>query len=281
MQNGTLYVVATPLGNLEDMTYRAVNVLKYVDLILAEDTRTSGKLLSYYAIDTPTIAFHEHNETTKTDWILEKLQSGQDIALISDAGTPLISDPGYPLVRKLIEQNVQVTPIPGASAAIAALSASGLASDQFQFLGFLPVKTNARIKALNTIKDYPGTTIVYESVHRITKLIHDATEVLGEPHMVTVARELTKKFEQIYTDTLGNVQQYLQNHPEKIKGEFVILFAKTANQKELMTDNVDTDRMLTVLLAKMPLKEAVKVTCDITGQRKNEVYQRALKSGSK
>jgi len=226
---GTLFIVATPIGNLDDITFRAVEVLKSVDIVLAEDTRHSKKLLLHLDISKPIRAFHEHNEREKTKAIIDELHSGKSIALISDAGTPLISDPGYFLVAQAKKEGLRVVPIPGASALITALSASGLASDSFTFLGFLPSKKTARIKLLKTLLNQTKTSIFYESPKRILATLTDMYAIFGDSHEVCLAKELTKAFETIQTDSIPNLIKYLNIDKSHQKGEFVILVS--ANDK--------------------------------------------------
>lgn len=204
-----LYIVATPIGNLDDISFRAIEVLKTVNLILAEDTRHSKKLLNHYAVDTPTQALHEHNESRKTAETVAALLAGKNIALISDAGTPLISDPGFLLVREAKKAGVVVSPIPGASAMISAISASGIASDSFGFFGFLPTKSSARIKAIRSISHSSETAIFYESPKRILSCANDLLSVLGDERIVCFAKEITKSFETIKTSTLPKLIEYL------------------------------------------------------------------------
>ncbi len=227
---GELYVVATPIGNLDDISFRAVEVLRQVDLILAEDTRHAKRLLTRHAIDTPMQSFHEHNEAQRSAGIIEKLQHGKQIALISDAGTPLISDPGYPLIHAAREQSLRVTPIPGANAMITALSAAGLATDRFSFEGFLPARETARQHRLETLRQISHTQVFYESSHRILACLNNMREVFGPQRQVVVARELTKKFESWYQGNLERVLEQLQAGSQHSKGEFVILLAGAGMQ---------------------------------------------------
>jgi len=219
---GKLYIVATPIGNLKDITLRALETLKDVDEIACEDTRHSRKLFNKFGIKKPLISLHEHNENRKTDAILKKIKSGSNIALISDAGTPLVSDPGYLLINKLLEEGVAVEAIPGPCAAINALVISGLPSDRFYFLGFLPPKSSSRIRKFNELKDHPSTLIFYESTHRIQKFLREAFEVLGSRPVVLV-REMTKVFEEVLRGQLGELGTTLS--PRSWKGEFVVLIA--------------------------------------------------------
>lgn len=225
---GTLYVVATPLGNLEDMTLRGIRILKEVDLIAAEDTRTTGKLLHHYGIQTPQTSYFEHNEPKKAGALLTRLQRGQRIALVSEAGTPGISDPGFRLIRLAIHHDIPVVPIPGSSAAMAALSVSGLPTDSFLFLGFLPNKPTKRRKAIEKWQDWDRTLILYESPHRLVAALTDLLEILGDRE-ITLARELTKKFEEILR---GSIRQVLQKLGEKkIRGEITLVVAGKGRKK--------------------------------------------------
>lgn len=222
---GTLYIVATPIGNLSDITAHAIDCLKSVAIIACEDTRTSGKLLNHFNIPTKTWAYHDHNAEVQTPKLIEILQSGQSIALISDAGTPLISDPGFRLVRACHQAGIKVSPVVGASAAIAALSVAGLPSDKFYFYGFLPAKTAGRQSELAKIKDLTATLIFYEAPHRIVECIDDMIMVLGDNRQVTFCREITKTFETIYPSTLGELKQFVASDANQQKGEMVLVVA--------------------------------------------------------
>jgi 16S rRNA (cytidine1402-2'-O)-methyltransferase len=226
---GILYVVATPLGNLEDMTLRGIRILKEVDLIAAEDTRTTRKLLNHYGIQTPQTSYFEHNELKKAQTLLPRLQRGQKIALVSEAGTPNISDPGFRLIRLAIDHHIPVVPIPGSSAALAALSVSGLPSDSFLFLGFLPSKPNKRRKAIEKWKDLDRTLILYESPHRLVAALTDLLEILGDREIV-LARELTKAFEEVLRGTISQVLEVLGKI--RIRGEITLVVAgKTRRER--------------------------------------------------
>ncbi len=216
---GILYIVATPIGNLQDITLRALDILKEVDLIAAEDTRHSKRLLVHFDIRTPILSLHAHNEDEKNQKLMEMLQSNKSIALISDAGTPLISDPGYRLVSTAHELGIKVVPVPGACAAMTALCASGLPTDRFYFTGFLPAKSQARINRLNEFIHYSATLILYEAPHRIVDLMEDIVKVMGPTRRVGIARELTKKFETIYTDEAIKVLSKIKAHDEERLGE--------------------------------------------------------------
>lgn len=218
-----LYIVATPIWNLEDMTYRAVRILSEVDGIACEDTRTSMTLLKHYNVHKPLISYHSHSGKTKTDKIIWELRDGKNIALISDAGTPGISDPGYVLIQEAIKNDIEVVPIPWPSAVITALSASGMPSHHFLYLGFLPVKKGRQTLLKKISQNKSETIVIYESVHRIERTLKELGTYFGEEHNVVIARELTKKFEQFHRGTLWEVVTYFSENPWKIKGEFVIL----------------------------------------------------------
>ena len=272
---GTLFIVATPIGNLDDITFRAVEILKSIDIILAEDTRHSKKLLKHLNIVKPIRAFHEHNEREKTKAIIDELHSGKSIALISDAGTPLISDPGYFLVAQAKKEGLRVAPIPGASALIAALSASGLASDSFTFLGFLPSKKTARVKLLKSLVSRAETSIFYESPKRILATLTDMHSIFGGSREVCLAKELTKLFETIQTDSIPNLIKYLTTDQNHQKGEFVILVS--ANDKiDIAEAEAQLDSLLPILCAEMGASKAAKLAAKITGIDKKKCYKRAI-----
>jgi len=272
---GTLFIVATPIGNLNDITFRAVEVLKSVDIVLAEDTRHSKKLLLHLDISKPIRAFHEHNEREKTKAIIGELHSGKSIALISDAGTPLISDPGYFLVAQAKKEGLRVVPIPGASALITALSASGLASDSFTFLGFLPGKQTARVKLLKSLVGRAETSIFYESPKRILATLTDMHAIFGDSREVCLAKELTKTFETIHTDSIPNLIKYLTTDQNHQKGEFVILIS--ANDKIDMTEaEIQLESLLPILCAEMGASKAAKLAAKITGIDKKKCYKKAI-----
>ena len=272
---GILFIVATPIGNLDDITFRAVEILTGIDTILAEDTRHSKKLLKHLNITKPIRAFHEHNEREKTKAIIDELHSGKSIALISDAGTPLISDPGYFLVVQAKKEGLRVVPIPGASALITALSASGLASDSFTFLGFLPSKQIARIKLLKTLLNQTKTNIFYESPKRILATLTDMHAIFGDSREVCLAKELTKVFETIQTDSIPNLINYLTADENNQKGEFVILIA--ANDKiDIVEAETRLDSLLPILCAEMGASKAAKLAAKITGIDKKICYKKAI-----
>ena len=272
---GILFIVATPIGNLDDITFRAVEVLKSVDIVLAEDTRHSKKLLKHLNIVKPIRAFHEHNEREKTKAIIDELHSGKSIALISDAGTPLISDPGYFLVAQAKKEGLKVVPIPGPTALITALSASGLASDSFTFLGFLPSKQTARVKLLKSLVNKTETSIFYESPKRIFSTLTDMYAIFGDNRQVCLAKELTKAFETIHTDSIPNLIKYLSTDQSHQKGEFVILISAT-DKIDLAEAEIQLDSLLPILCAEMGASKAAKLAAKITGIDKKKCYKRAI-----
>ena len=273
-QFGTLYIVATPIGNLADMTYRAVDVLRQVGSIVVEDSRHSAKLLQHYNINAPIYVLHDHNERENSLKLIEKLRQGVDLALISDAGTPLISDPGHWLVKLAVEQSVKVVPIPGASAAIAALSVAGLPNDRFCFEGFLPAKKQARINRLESLVHESRTLIFYEAPHRIVEALSDMLGVFGGERQVVIARELTKTFETLLRGSLSDILSIVENDENQQKGEIVVLVHGA--EQEAGFDEQYRDRLLELLLAELPVKKAASLASELTGIRKNQLYERAL-----
>lgn len=273
--SGVLYIVATPLGNLGDISQRAIDTLQRVDLIAAEDTRHSKKLLVHFGIDKPMIAFHEHNERDRSSEILKQLQAGRQIALISDAGTPLISDPGYHLIRQLHDAGIRVVPIPGPSAVVTALCAAGLPTDRFIFEGFLPSKAVAREKYLSELARETRTLVFYESPHRLLETLRAMLQSFGLGRRMTLARELTKTFETIRQDTIANIVSWVEANPEQQKGESVLIVEGAAQQPSDRYE-VDSDKLLLTLLTCMSVKDAAHHAAQLTGQSKNELYQRAL-----
>lgn len=271
---GKLYVVATPIGNLGDFSQRALATLKQVDLVLAEDTRHSKRLFNHFGISTQLKACHEHNELALIEWVKAKLEQGKDLALISDAGTPLISDPGYPIVNKLRAEGFDVVAIPGASSIVAALSIAGLPTDRFVFDGFLPAKSVARQKALSEYLNQSRTIVLLESSHRILACVKDIVEVLGEARELVLARELTKVYETVISGTASSVLAILEADSNQCKGEFVLMFAGT--ESESSKTEIDSSRMLKELLNHLPLKKAASVVAELTGQRKNDLYELGL-----
>ena len=273
--SGSLYIVATPIGNLSDITLRAIETLKNVDLVLAEDTRHSKKLFDHYEIKSPLIAFHEHNENEKTSGILSEIDSGKSIALISDAGTPLISDPGYQLVSEAKKIGINVIPIPGPNAAIAALSSSGIASSSFSFFGFLPAKQASRLKLLKTKRSLDETIIFYESPKRILATIKDMMDVFGETRRVCLAKELTKSFETILNDNLIALIDYLESDPSHQKGEFVLIVSPD-DKIDFDEAKSELEKILPILCDEMGASKASKLASKITGLDKKYCYKKAI-----
>jgi len=264
-----LYIVATPIGNLEDITFRAVRILRETDLIACEDTRQTSKLLAHYGISKPLVSYHEHNEQRRSEELLAELQEGKNVALVSDAGTPLISDPGYRLVAGARKLGIPVSPIPGPGALLAALSASGLATDSFVFLGFLPPKRNQRRKVLEDWKAIPTTVVLYEAPHRIAETLRDIAEVLGERDVV-LARELTKVHEEFLSGTGSQLEKLLEERPP-LKGEITMMIAKgeaPAADERPLAAAVDE-----LLKAGVPRMEALKTVARRRGLSKREVYK--------
>ncbi len=273
---GVLYVVATPIGNLQDMTPRAVETLARTDLIAAEDTRHSGKLLQHFGIGTKTVSLHDYNERDKVEELIAFMQDGDSLALISDAGTPLISDPGFNLVRAARVAGITVTPIPGACAAVAALSAAGLPSDRFAFEGFPPAKSAARRVLFERCRREPRTLIFYESPHRIQECLSDMAAVFGGERQAAFARELTKQFETIRAGTLTQLLDWLRADPNQQRGEIVVLVHGQAAEEDRIID-AEAERVLRILLAELPVKQAAGLAAQITGVKKNRLYQHALR----
>jgi 16S rRNA (cytidine1402-2'-O)-methyltransferase len=274
---GTLYVVATPIGNLDDLSPRATRTLASVDVVAAEDTRHSGRLLSHLGIQKRMVALHDHNEKDRAAGILSELQAGRDVALISDAGTPLISDPGYVLVREARAAGHRVSPIPGPCALVAALSAAGLPTDRFLYVGFLPAKRSGRRASLDLLSGEVATLVFYESPHRILESVRDIAEVLGPDREMVLGREITKTFETFYSGSVAEILEQLEQDPHGSRGEFVVMvrgeMAQPGNDEAA---TMDVDRVLRVLLAELPVKKVAKMASELTGLSKNELYQRAL-----
>ncbi|MBE1299848.1 MAG: 16S rRNA (cytidine(1402)-2'-O)-methyltransferase [Alteromonadaceae bacterium] len=278
-ESGVLYIVATPIGNLSDVSQRAISVLADVDVIAAEDTRHSGKLMQHLNIDTKLVALHEHNETQKAKWFVEQLQSGKHVALISDAGTPLISDPGYHIVRIAREAGIKVSPIPGACAVIAALSAAGLATDKFQFCGFLPVKAVAKTKELESLKQRHCTSIYYEAPRRVVDTLTSMVEVLQHDRQIVLAKELTKNFETFVSGNSETVLSWLNEEPARTKGEFVLLIEPAKNDDDALP--AESIHLLTLLMTELPLKKAAAIAAQHTGVKKNDLYKVGLELAGK
>ncbi len=276
MSEGVLYVVATPIGNLDDVTFRAVKVLQSVNLIAAEDTRHTRPLLRHYGIQTPMVAVHEHNEQERLPALLDRLESGESLALVSDAGTPLISDPGFPLVREAVRRGIRVIPIPGPSALISALSAAGLPTDRFLFAGFPPRHASRRLSWLKALTQESSTLVFYESSHRILATLSDMAQAFGETRDAVIGRELTKLHETFLRGTLSQLLTRVQEDPDQRRGEFVILIHGSDRQAGEMVA-VDEAFILRVLAAELPVKQAASLAARITGRKKNDLYQRILK----
>jgi 16S rRNA (cytidine1402-2'-O)-methyltransferase len=274
VEKGVLYVVATPIGNLGDMSARAVEVLAGVDLIAAEDTRHSLPLLRHFGVSTSLRAYHEHNERELGPELVRRLCAGESVALISDAGTPLISDPGYHLVRAAHAQGVRVVPIPGPSAALCALSAAGLPTDRFVFEGFLPPRRAARRERLQALAEEKRTLVLYESGHRIVESLRDLAEIFGPGREAVLARELTKAHETIRSAELGELARWVESDPDQRKGEMVVL-VHGAPPSDAPAGELE--RVLRILLEELPLKQAVAIASRLTGEKKNAVYQLAVR----
>ncbi len=270
--SNALYVVATPLGNLDDITLRAIATLRAVDLIAAEDTRTSATLLRHHGIETKTIAAHQHNEQAAAARIVTLLEEGRGVALISDAGTPAVSDPGARIVRAVRDAGFTVVPVPGPNAVVAALSASGF-EGPFYFAGFLPPKSTARSKLLTSLRGLAATLVAYEAPHRILDLAGDLAAVFEAERRVVIARELTKRFETIHACSVGELGAWLASDPNQQRGEFVVL-VDAAPPREGLDD--EARRVLGILLAELPVKTAAALAARITGQSKNALYDAAL-----
>ncbi|WP_404393037.1 16S rRNA (cytidine(1402)-2'-O)-methyltransferase [Pseudoalteromonas phenolica] len=271
---GTLYVVATPIGNLADISERALTTLAEVDLIAAEDTRHTGKLLSHFNIKAKTFALHDHNEKQKAQQILDWLNEGLDIALVSDAGTPLISDPGYAVVNLCRNEGAAVTPVPGACAAITALCCSGLPTDRFQFIGFTPAKSQARQQFFVDAFESGITSIMYESTHRIMASLEDMQTALGAEQQVVFAKELTKTYETFFSGSVRELIEYLTNEPEKQRGELVLMLPGKAKQQDEIP--AEARKMLSLLESEMPLKKACGVVAEYFGLKKNALYKAVI-----
>jgi len=273
-----LYCVATPIGNLADITLRAIDVLRTVAVVYAEDTRVTRKLLTHLGIKNQLRSLHDHNESGRIEEIAALLQAGQSVALVSDAGTPLISDPGYHLVNGLVAQDFRVIPVPGCSALITALSAAGLPTDRFAFEGFLAAKSNVRCKTLETLKTDERTLVFYESSHRIVALLEDMLATLGGERELVIARELTKLFEQFYRGTVAELLDQIQLDTNMRKGEFVVILAadKALHRAEGESTALETTGLLSVLVDELPVKQAAKIAARLTGLSKNDLYRQAL-----
>lgn len=276
---GTLFVVATPIGNLDDASPRALATLNAVALIAAEDTRHTRALLARWDIDTDTISLHEHNEEARIPGLLERLRSGEDLALVSDAGTPLLADPGYRLVRAVVAAGLPVRPVPGPCALVAALSASGLPTDRFLFAGFLPAKSGSRKAALVELRATLSTLVFYETPHRIAAALADAAEVLGGDREAWVGRELTKRFETHYSGSLGELAERFAAGDEEERGEFVLIIGGA--QAAAAATALDADAVLEALLAELPASKAAKVAAKLLDRPRQALFQRCLELTSK
>ena len=270
----TLYIVATPIGNLGDISQRAIEILTQVDVIACEDTRHTGKLLSAFSIKNKTMSLHDHNERQRQDQVASMLQEGKTIALVSDAGTPLISDPGFHLVRHCRSLGLQVSPIPGACAAISALSVAGLPTDRFSFEGFLPSKSGARQATLTALADESRTMVFYDAPRRAIDTVQDIVATLGGERYIVIARELTKTFETIHSDTAENLLAWLEQDANQLKGEMVLIIeGYKAVENEISAEVINT---LKLLLAEMKPKKACAIAAEIYGVKKNALYEVAL-----
>lgn len=270
---GSLYIVATPIGNLDDITLRAVSILKSVDVIAAEDTRHSKKLLQHLGINTPMFALHEHNEMQKKSAIIERIQQGESIALISDAGTPLISDPGFLLVREARQAGITVTPIPGASSILAGLSCSGLPTDRFIFEGFIPSKKGDRKKRFESLSAEKRTLIFFEAPHRIESSLQDCADVFGEDRQAVLCRELTKTWETFLTGNLANILSEVKADSNQSRGELVLVIAGQQKTSEL---DGQSQKLLELLMESLPLKKAASITAQVSGLNKKVLYDAGL-----
>ena len=274
IQPSTLYIVATPIGNLADISQRALNILENVDVIACEDTRHTQRLLSAYSIKNRTMSMHDHNERQRQEQIAALLQEGKSVALVSDAGTPLISDPGFHLVRHCRQLGLAVSPIPGACAAISALSVAGLPTDRFTFEGFLPSKSGARQATLNELASEARTMVFYDAPRRAIDTVEDIVKVLGGERYVVMARELTKTFETVHSDTAENLLAWLQEDPNQLKGEMVLIIeGHKVDPNEIPAHVIAT---LKLLLAEMKPKKACAIAAEIYGVKKNALYEYAL-----
>ncbi len=276
LQAGRLWVVATPIGNLDDLSIRARQVLGEVDLIAAEDTRHTHRLLAHYGIRTASVSLHEHNEEERIAHLIPRLQAGEQMALVSDAGTPLISDPGYRLVRAAIAAQIGVVPVPGPSALVAALCVSGLPTDRFVFEGFLPARAGARKARLEALRQEPRTLIFYEAPRRLPDMLVDLRDVMGSDRQVVIARELTKLHEHVYRGTLAEMVAQVAKDEAMQLGELVICLAGAPPLPTGGFQQIEEDRLLRCLLRELPLKQAVTMAAELLGGRRNELYQRAL-----
>ena len=271
----TLYVVATPLGNLRDVSLRALDILGTVDIIAAEDTRVTAKLLARHGITTRLLSLHEHNESRRADELAALLASGKSVALVSDAGTPGVSDPGATAVRRVMDAGFRVVPVPGPSAIIAALSASGIAAPRWLFCGFLPASASARRSELERLKELPYTLVFYEAPHRIAATVEALAASFDAEREIVIARELTKRFESIHRCRLGDAPPWLRDDADRLRGEFVLLVDAPASARTEISETAQ-DHVLEVLLSELPLAQAVRLAVALTGAARNVLYARAL-----
>ena len=271
--SGQINIVSTPIGNLKDITLRAIETLKSVDLILAEDTRIAKKLLNHFSINNTLESFNDKNEDLKNENLIKDLKEGKNIAIISDAGTPLISDPGFKLIRSAREENIKVTPVPGCTALIAGLSASGISSDKFTFLGFLPRTKIKRRKNLRQLVHKQETLIFFESVHRIGSTIEDMIDLFGQERKAVLCKEITKIYESFIGNNFMEINDYIKEHQDKLKGEFTII---VEGNRELSIDLQKIDKILDILQSQISSKDAIKICSIITGYKKSTIYKRLL-----
>jgi len=264
-----LYVVATPIGNMEDISHRAVRVLSEAGLVAAEDTRRSGALLRHHGIRTEVLSLHEHNEDERIPGLVARIREGQAVALVSDAGTPLVSDPGFRLVRAVGDAGLPLFPVPGPSALTAALSVSGLATDRFRFEGFPPARQAARLKRFRELQAEEATLVFFESSHRVTEMLADASEVFGPAREAAICRELTKKFETVKRGSLASLARLVAEEPDQRKGEFVILVAGSSEPRE----TVDALTLARALREHLPASQAARVAAHITGASRRDLYK--------
>lgn len=271
---GTLYIVATPIGNVADISERALTTLKEVSVIAVEDTRHSGRLLQTCGVSTPLLSCHEFNEAERAQTFLDRIACGEDVALISDAGTPLVSDPGYQLVRQAHARGIRVVPVPGPSAVITALCCAGLPTDRFVFEGFLPAKPGARLARLQELANEPRTLIFYEAPHRILACLQDMVTAFGSGRPATLARELTKTFETIMPSTLLALLEIVRHDDNQQKGEIVLVVGGAEKNEQLI--DAEAMQTLKILLSELPLRQAAALAAQITGVKKNLLYDAAL-----
>ena len=271
--SGTLYIVATPIGNLEDLSPRARQTLAAVDLVAAEDTRRTGRLLSHFGVKTRLLALHDYNEAERTGAVVEALREGKSVALVSDAGTPLISDPGYRLVQTAHQAGIAVSPIPGPSAVATALSVAGLPTDRFCFEGFLPAKSRARSERLSSLASETRTLVFYESVHRVADCLDAMIDAFGAERLASMSRELTKLHEQVRLASLAQLREQLTAGDIPSKGEFVIIVAGAESAAD---SSPQADALLSELAGKLPDKEVARIVSRVTGEKRNALYKRLL-----